>query len=280
MTNDANEQNMLRENYKKEIDEWYRNTTSKERLRDGGIFLIGRTSNVLKSINVKDYDIYFGKSKIQKILNKHQDMDIEFIKQVPEMLEKPIVIMDSVTRSDSLVILGDLISKEGEPVIVSLLVDPKNKSGMIQDFGIITSAYGKKLNNLQKLINNSNIRYIEPDKKRTNKWLSVLRLQLPSSTTKYGSVNKITNAYQNVNDFAFMDKKGALVVANAKNNPDQTSVNVPLKDSFNESRFQNNEKDNDILKQDSSILYSYGGRNSNNVDLRELQECLTILMKF
>ena len=79
---------------------------------------------------------------------------------------------------------------------------------------------------------------------------------------------------------AFMDKKGALVVANAKNNPDQTSVNVPLKDSFNESRFQNSEKDNDILKQDSSILYSYGGRNSNNVDLRELQECLTILMKF
>lgn len=79
---------------------------------------------------------------------------------------------------------------------------------------------------------------------------------------------------------AFMDKKGALVVANAKNNPDQTSVNAPLKDSFNESMFQNSEKDNDILKQDSSILYSYGGRNSNNVDLRELQECLTILMKF
>ena len=68
-----------------------------------------------------------------------------------------------------------------------------------------------------------------------------------------------------------MDKKGALVVANAKNNPDQTSVNTPLKDSFNESIFQNSEKDNDILKQDSNILYSYGGRNSNNVDLRELQ---------
>ena len=51
-----------------------------------------------------------------------------------------------------------------------------------------------------------------------------------------------------------MDKKGALVVANAKNNPDQTSVNTPLKDYFNESIFQNSGKDNDILKQDSSIL--------------------------
>lgn len=137
------------QDYKKEIDEWYNNTTKEQRLKSLGRFLIGRTSDVLKSINVKDYNIYFGKSKIQKILNKHQDMDIGFIKQVPEILEKPIIIMDSVTRSDSLVILGNLISKEGEPVIVSLLVDPKNKSGIIQDFGIITSAYGKKLNNLQ-----------------------------------------------------------------------------------------------------------------------------------
>lgn len=139
------------QDYKKEIDEWYNNTTKEQRLKSLGRFLIGRTSDVLKSINVKDYNIYFGKSKIQKILNKHQDMDIEFIKQVPEILEKPIVIMDSVTRSDSLVILGDLISKEGEPVIVSLLVDPKNKSGIIQDFGIITSAYGKKIEQFTKI---------------------------------------------------------------------------------------------------------------------------------
>lgn len=192
-------QNMLRENYKNEIDEWYKNTSSEERLRDGGKFLIGRTSDVLKSINVKDYNIYFGKSKIQKILNKHQDMNIEFIKQVPEILEKPILIMDSITRNDSLVILGDMVSKKGEPVLVSLLVDPKSKSGVIEDFGIITSSYGKKLSSLQKIINSSTIRYIEPNKKRTNKWLSALGLQLPSATTKYGSINKITNEYQNVN---------------------------------------------------------------------------------
>lgn len=48
---------------------------------------------------------------------------------------------------------------------------------------------------------------------------------------------------------AFMDKKGALVVANAKNNPDQTSVNAPLTDPFNGSISQNNKNDNDILKQ-------------------------------
>ena len=38
------------------------------------------------------------------------------------------------------------------------------------------------------------------EEKRTNKWLSALRLQLPSATTKYSSVNTITNEYQNVNE--------------------------------------------------------------------------------
>ena len=35
--------------------------------------------------------------------------------------------------------------------------------------------------------------------KKTDKWLSALRLQLPSATTKYDSANKITNEEQNVN---------------------------------------------------------------------------------
>ena len=64
VTNNVNEQNMLRENYKKEIDEWYNNTNKEQRLKSLGRFLIGRTSDVLKSINVKDYNIYFGKSNM------------------------------------------------------------------------------------------------------------------------------------------------------------------------------------------------------------------------
>lgn len=191
--------NQLRKNYKDDIDNWYNSKTREERLKDGGRFLIGTTSEALKSINVKDFNIYFGKSKMQKILDKHPDMTLDLIKQVPEILEKPIIIMDSVTRNDSLVILGELFTKDGKPVIASLLVDPQNNAGEIQDFGIITSAYEKKITSLQNLINNSKIRYIEPDKKRTNNWLSALRLQLPSAITKFGSINIISNEYQNIN---------------------------------------------------------------------------------
>ena len=77
--------------------------------------------------------------------------------------------------------------------MLSLLVDPKNKKGSVENFGIITNAYNKdNVERYQKIINQSKIRYIESDKKRTDTWLSALGLQLPSAITKYGSISKIS----------------------------------------------------------------------------------------
>lgn len=39
-------------------------------------------------------------------------MTLTLIKQAPELLEKPIIVMDSLTRQDSLVILGELYTKK------------------------------------------------------------------------------------------------------------------------------------------------------------------------
>lgn len=60
------------------------------------------------------------------------------------------------------------------------------------DFSVITSAYGK--NALQQYLNENSILYIDPDKKRTNSWLSLNRLQLPLGETSYDSIRKISYA--------------------------------------------------------------------------------------
>lgn len=198
--NNNNIRYQLRENYKSDIDNWYNSTTKEQRVKDNGRFFIGTTSDVLKSINIKEMNFYFGKSKIQKILNKHKNMTIDLIKNVPEMLENPIIVMDSVTREDSLVVLGELYTDRGIPVMASVLIDPKNKDGLVEDFGIVSSSYAKEnIERYQNIINKSTIRYIEPNKKRTNSWLSKLRLQLPSQITQYGSINKITSKDNFVN---------------------------------------------------------------------------------
>lgn len=61
----------------------------------------------------------------------------------------------------------------------------------------LVSAYGK--DNAQSLIDRSRILYVEPDKKRANRWLLQNRLQLPLSITNYGSIDRIAHTDENVN---------------------------------------------------------------------------------
>lgn len=64
----------------------------------------------------------------------------------------------------------------------------------------LVSAYGK--DNAQSLIDRSRILYVEPDKKRANRWLLQNRLQLPLSITNYGSIGRIARTDENVNSEA------------------------------------------------------------------------------
>lgn len=55
---------------------------------------------------------------------------------------------------------------------------------------MITSAYGK--GNVQNALNNDQLLYVDPDKKRTAAWLGSTGLQLPVAPTKYGSMGRLT----------------------------------------------------------------------------------------
>jgi len=91
---------------------------------------------------------------------------------------------------------GEVIDTNGKPVLIVLELSP-NKAVEIADYAIVVSAYGKK--GAQNFINSSEILYIEPNKKRTGKWLHALRLQLPSSVTTYGPINNIHDFSEKVN---------------------------------------------------------------------------------
>ena len=47
----------------------------------------------------------------------------------------------------------------------SELLSPRNNSGEVLDYAVITSAYGRRAGNIQNLINGSTIYYINEDKK-------------------------------------------------------------------------------------------------------------------
>lgn len=176
------------ENFTKNIDEWD-GTSDKT-------FAVGTTSDALQSIGVEDRNIVWHSDKISRILKKHSLMTIDLVKQVPNILENPIIILKSKTVPSRIVIFGDVKSKDGNPVTAILELQPTNKGGELLDMNLINSAYVKDKAPAQ-FIENSDVVYLDPDKKRTSGWLQGLGLQLPSDTTALGSIGSVS--YQDGN---------------------------------------------------------------------------------
>ena len=196
-TEDGEARYSLNKDFTRQFDAWVNDRDEKGNLKTGGYFKVGTTSEALKSIGVNDYQIYWDQSKIAKILSKHPEMTADVIKNVPQILEHPILVMQSQTVANRITIYGEVMDAEGSPVLVALELRPQDKRGEILDFAKIASAYGKR--NAQNAINTSEILYVDPNKKRTDAWLEALRLQLPSGLTKYGSISRVTYVNRDVN---------------------------------------------------------------------------------
>ena len=169
--------------FEKKYDQWDKKTS-------GFSFRVGTTSKVLQQLGVDNRKIWWDASKIKKIKVDHPAMTDTVIKQVPNILENPILVMESKTKEGRLTLFGEVYDQKNEPVLAVLLLNPTDRGGNSINILKVASAYGKDTN-AQGLIDNSRILYVEPNKKRTQNWLSVNRLQLPLPSSSYGFVNTI-----------------------------------------------------------------------------------------
>lgn len=183
----------LNPNFERQYDQWDKKN---HRMH----FNVGTTSEALKSIGVKDTNIEWDSSKIIKIKEKHPEMTDRVIKQVPYVLEHPMLIMQSLQKDSRLTMFGEVYGENGKLVLAIIELYPTSGKGFKMDSMKLVSAYGK--DNAQSLIDRSRILYVEPDKKRANRWLLQNRLQLPLSITNYGSIGRIARTDENVNSAA------------------------------------------------------------------------------
>ena len=182
----------INKGFAKDYDNWDKKST-------GFAFKVGTTSTVLHKLGVNNKTIYWDATKIKKIKEKHPEMTDSIIKQVPNILENPIIVMESNTVSGRLVLFGDVYDSKNNPVLVALELNPTEKGGKSLNIIKIASAYGKDVD-LQGFINKSKILYVEPNKERTHNWLSVNRLKLPLPSTRFGFFNNsISQNSKNVN---------------------------------------------------------------------------------
>ena len=71
-----------------EFDAWDGKDTNK-------VFTIGRTSDALRSVNIKNQEIKMRSGMILKKLSKHPEMSKDIFRKIPELLENPILIQFS-----------------------------------------------------------------------------------------------------------------------------------------------------------------------------------------
>ena len=188
-------------------------------------FEVGFIAGGVATLTNKRGKIVLDAKKLIKIQSEHPEMAQSVIESLPEMLAQPVAIMDSKSYSSRIVVFGDLQGTDGKTVVAVLEMNPDKKGITIDDIKL-ASAYGK--NNLQNLINSSNVLWMD-NKKRSN-WMMRTRLQLPvgiSTTSNYilPSVqqNATTTSSSNMSD-------------NARNSFKVYGEASPYADSINESK--------------------------------------------
>lgn len=128
---------------------------------EGFAFVIGETPSFISKIEVQGKKI--GKkqvridaTKIKKIMRDHPEMTIDVIKNLPYLLNDPILVLDSKTVYGRLVILGEVYAK-GKPVMMVLEINPSTRGGNSTYMDVIKVASAYARNNTQNMINASNI---------------------------------------------------------------------------------------------------------------------------
>ena len=250
----------INSNFNQEYDSW-------NKIDRQGNFLIGRTSEALKSIGLDDYDIVIDKSKILKIKNDHPEMSDDIIKSIPEILENPTLILDSQSKNKKAqgrkVIFGEIQDTKGNPVLVALELNPYENKNNIDKIYKVASAYGKEnLGTIQKWISDEkNILYIDKQKNRTMNWLNGLGLQLPVPNNLSSSTNSIPTSNNNVNT--------------TNNNSMQESENNS--GSFNLSKTK--QKQLELIKKSNPMLDDYHTGVRTVDDIKTFKEAYDIAKK-
>lgn len=165
-----------------------------------------KTPKILLDIGLKDLPITMTQKHLYTMMNEsgkykgvnYHNIDPETIKQIPSALERPLNILKSDTRDDSIVVVTELSDKNNDIIVASIKIDGEGRINDIKiDSNVLTSAYGKSNNYdyfMKNNIEKGNLLYDidEGIKKR------VTRDRLQLSMQDNSSNNNLTQDTKNV----------------------------------------------------------------------------------
>lgn len=150
----------------------------------------GMTSDILQRAGLKNLPILYTQKHLRDALapknqKKHtHGLTKAQLLKIPEQLESPVMIMDSISRSDSVVVVTDMLDGDGCPIIAALI---PNGTGMLDlqtvDSNFMTSIYGRE--NFNQFVSSAVHKgaLIYANKNKTHNLYTQLRVQFPQALT-------------------------------------------------------------------------------------------------
>ena len=162
------------------------------------------TPQILLDVGCKQLPMLYSQKHLREALkpkNNHthaHGLTIEQIKKIPTLISEPVMIFDSLTKSDSIVIVTSEIDNNNNPIITSVRPNGKGRYELENiDSNFVTSIYGRE--NFEKHINRviitNNLLYC--NKEKSQELFSVLGLQSSKGLNNLDS-NIIIHKSQNI----------------------------------------------------------------------------------
>ena len=179
--------------FRREVDSWDRDGRP-----EGETFILGSTGSVLQGLGAIESDVYMQGDKINKIFEDHPEMGIKEIKNIPEILENPVMVLASrnihaqARNNTRLTVFGMVKAQNGFPVMVAFDLHPVENQLYLADMQKVVSAYTKDrsptatLNLMQK----SDVLYA--DKEKTASLLHTVGFQNAYRIEQSGYIGNIT----------------------------------------------------------------------------------------
>lgn len=175
-----------------DIDEWDNNGRP-----ENETFVLGSTGNVIQGLGAIESDVYMLSDKINQIFVDHPEMSLKEIKNIPEILENPVLVLASrnasgVRNNTRLSIFGMVKAQNGKPVMAVFDLHPSENKIYLSDMQKVVSAYTKDSSPqaAMNLIKNSEVLYA--DKNKTASLLHTVGFQNAYRIEQSGYVGSIS----------------------------------------------------------------------------------------
>jgi hypothetical protein len=155
----------------------------------------GYTLFVYHALGVPRLKLVMTQATLQKICQKHA-VPISVLKQLPELLEHPVIIFKSATEADAVVAVLNATDKNGNAIIVAIHPDKQHKQHRVN---LLASMYGKnRVRWFKEQIDKGRLLY--PNKEKALRWSRSAQLQLPGEVTAARHIKNITQNEQEIKE--------------------------------------------------------------------------------